>query len=98
MLDIPEHEQVPCAHARDLQEARLVDIEQPISDLVALHDNVAALPDAAAYPEPIAALPQWGLGNLWGRSRTSLADHPGDSMGVHLCTENDRTPRRQSRT
>lgn len=52
ILDIRDRGQAPCGHVRDLLDARLADIEKQISDLVALRDNVSALRDAAADPEP----------------------------------------------
>lgn len=52
ILDIRDRGQAPCGHVRDLLDARLADIERQIADLLALRDNVAALRDAAADPEP----------------------------------------------
>lgn len=52
ILDIRDHGQAPCGHVRDLLDARLADIERQVADLVALRDNVAALRNAAADPEP----------------------------------------------
>lgn len=57
ILDIRDHGQAPCVHVRDLLDARLADIERQIADLVALRDNVAALRDAAADPEPDTCSP-----------------------------------------
>ena len=52
ILDIRDGGEIPCGHVRDLLDVRLKDIERQISDLVSLRDNVAALRDAAAEPEP----------------------------------------------
>lgn len=52
ILDIRDHGQAPCGHVGDLLDARLADIDRQITDLLALRDNVAALRDAAADPEP----------------------------------------------
>ena len=52
ILDIRDRGQAPCGHVRDLLDARLADIDRQIADLVALRDNVGALRDAAADPEP----------------------------------------------
>ena len=52
ILDIRDHGQAPCGHVRDLLDARLAEIDRQITDLLALRDNVAALRDAAADPEP----------------------------------------------
>ena len=43
---------IPCAHVRDLLDARLRDIEQQIAQLTALRDTIANLRDDAAHPEP----------------------------------------------
>ena len=52
ILDIRDHGQAPCGHVRDLLDARLTDIEQQMAHLIALRDNIAALRNDAAQPEP----------------------------------------------
>lgn len=57
ILDIRDRGQAPCEHVRDLLDARLTDIEQQISHLIALRDTVAVLRDDAARPEPDTCSP-----------------------------------------
>lgn len=52
ILEIRDRGQAPCGHVRDLLDGRLADIERQIADLVALRETVAALRDAATFPEP----------------------------------------------
>ncbi len=42
---------------RDLLDARLIDIDQQITQLTALRDNIAALRDDAAEPDPDTCSP-----------------------------------------
>lgn len=58
ILDIRDHGQAPCGHVRDLLGARLVDIEQQIAHLQALHGAVITLRDAASDPKPDTCSPQ----------------------------------------
>jgi DNA-binding transcriptional MerR regulator len=57
ILDIRDHGQAPCEHVRDLLDVRLTDIEQQIAQLSTLRDNIAALRDDAADPEPDTCSP-----------------------------------------
>jgi len=57
ILDIRDRGQAPCDHVRDLLDARLIDIEQQISHLMALRDTIAELRDHAAQPEPDTCSP-----------------------------------------
>ncbi|WP_137825210.1 heavy metal-responsive transcriptional regulator [Brevibacterium sp. 2SA] len=52
IVDIRDAGHAPCAHVRDLLDARLRDIEQQIAQLTALRDTIANLRDDAAHPEP----------------------------------------------
>ena len=57
VLDIRDHGHAPCGHVRDLLDARLIDIDQQITQLTALRDNIAALRDDAAEPDPDTCSP-----------------------------------------
>ena len=57
ILDIRDHGHAPCGHVRDLLDARLIDIDQQITQLTALRDNIAALRDDAAEPDPDTCSP-----------------------------------------
>ncbi|MCE7482481.1 MULTISPECIES: heavy metal-responsive transcriptional regulator [Microbacterium] len=52
ILDIRDSGHAPCAHVRDLLDARLNEIEQQISQLTALQGTIADLRHDAAHPDP----------------------------------------------
>lgn len=57
ILDIRDHGQTPCEHVRDLLDARLADIEEQITRLDSLRENLAALRNDAAELEPETCKP-----------------------------------------
>jgi MerR family Zn(II)-responsive transcriptional regulator of zntA len=52
ILLIRDRGQAPCEHVRDLLDARLADLDEQISKLVALRDTITHLRNQAATPRP----------------------------------------------
>ena len=57
ILDIRDDGQAPCGHVQELLDSRLADLDEQISQLVALRETITQLRDQAATVEPETCSP-----------------------------------------